>query len=872
MVDGPVVVCNLDLDAVEEWLLLLHGPSEGYMHICSTLNWTGRAFGTDDWDSAKLYVRQLDAQGAKGIYLRLTTIQDHRLAPGSRGSDDDSYILPGFWADLDIAGPGHKTNKPLPPNEDEAKRIVTESGLPEPTYWVHSGGGLYAWWLLDNPVDVRDPQVRESTQDFSRRWQDALTAAAERIGYSYGGLGDLARVTRIPGTCNRKIDDDPKMCRLLPDESSGRLYSPADLKAGLEVAEVRTARHQLQQVRPPRIPAQREPEQVGDRPGDELANRLSWEEILTPHGYQFDRQHGEETYWVRPGKHRRDGHSCTTNYRGSGLLYVFSTEMDGFEANESYSKFAAWSILNGYGRDFRAASRALRAQGYGRQRETPPTPQPFQVREAGDAGGDVPVEAPPASRPPQVQDFAPTDLGAAELMVALHGHRFRYISEHESWMSWNGSVWEVDRSSAVKQAVQAATKMIVEQGHVLRDAPGSDHDDKAKVCRCTGCVMVKHGYASQSRAKTNGIVGQFSDRPGISVKDEDFDRETHLVTVDNGVLNLRSGELEAHTPARLLTKKVNAVYDPQATCPRFEAFLEQVLPSAAVRDYVQRALGYTLTGENDQRALFLLHGPSGTGKSQFLKIMEAVFGDFGGTADANTFRVTRSDSSHDLHALRGRRFVTTSETSDSAKLDEELVKRVTGGDNVTTRALYQGHVTWRPGFAIWMATNFPPRMNYDDGAVWARYKPIHFGVQFSKSEGTDVPNIGASIVAEEASGILNWILAGLAAYRRRGLGEPQEVIDQVAEHRMDSDNVAQFLGDAEAEGRLVRDAGARDLKSSVVYRMYVDWCNLERLHPLGQKRFTQRLSTMGFERIRNNGSCWVGLRLGPHAGFMGSMG
>lgn len=871
MVTEPAATSQLDLDAVEEWISLLHGASDGYVHICSTLSWTGRAFAADaEMEAVRRYVTQLDQNGAKGIYLRLTTIKDPNLQPGQRGSVEDSHTLPGLWADLDIAGPGHKTNKPLPPNEDEARRIVTESGLPEPSVWMHSGGGMYAWWLLHNPIDVTDEQVRDSSQDFSTRWQNVLTATAERIGYSYGGLGDLSRVTRIPGTVNRKIEDAPTMCRMLP--SSARLYQASDLADALQAAETRV-RELAPKPKTPIIPTPRVPEATGDRPGDALANQMSWEEILEPHGYQFDRTHGAETYWVRPGKHRRDGHSCTTNYGGSDLLYVFSTEMDGFEANETYTKFAAWSILNGHGRDFRGASRALRAQGYGSQRQPAPPLQPFQPGQAPD-GGSAPaaVDAEPA-RAPQVHDFAFTDLGAAELMAAMHGHRFRYVPKTEEWMYWNGEVWKTDDTSAVVRAVQAATKMIVEHGVALRDTL-EDHDEAAKVCRCTGCLMVKHGTASQARSKTKGIVGQFGDLEGISASSDMFDQSRHLVTVGNGVLDLMAPEagMLQFQPGRMLTKRLNVSYDPDAKAPKFEKFMEQVLPSAELRDYVQRALGYTLTGDNDQRALFLVHGPSGTGKSQFLRIMELLFGDFGGTAESNTFRKTRSESTHDLHMLRGRRFVTTSETSDSAQLDEELVKRVTGGDNVTTRALYQAHQTWRPNFTIWMATNFPPKMNSDDGAVWARYKPIHFGQQFSRKDGTDVPNIGQRIFEEEASGILNWLLAGLAAYRERGLGEPDEVVAQVVEHRLDSDNVAQFVNDLVDEGRLVKDETAAEIKSSQLYQAYQDWAQRERVYPLGQKRFTQRLETLGYERRRNNGIVWLGLRFRPDAGIFGSMG
>ena len=890
MVERTTPRGNVDLDSASSWLAILHGGAAGLLHICSTKNWSGQTFTADQHDSALSYISFLDNGGAQGIYLRVTTL-NRPLAAGERGSDADSRSFPGMWADIDIAGPGHKTTKPLPPSVEEAMRIVSESGLPEPTMWIHSGGGLYPWWLLDAPITLDSTTAEghasvESTQAISARWQDVLAATAERIGYSYGPVGDLSRVMRIPGTVNRKIPGDPRPCVFLNEHTTGRTYSPHQLGEYLSRAEQR-----VQELSPkpapvaPQIPRPRPPADRGDsgpggRPGDDLAAQMSWEEILEPHGYQFDRTHGVETYWVRPGKHRRDGHSCTTNYQGSDLMWVFSTEMAGFESNRSYSKFATWAILNGYGEDFKAASKALRAQGFGSQRQAATPPQPSQLREVADGGGDAgAAEGDPASAVvvvPQVHDYEFTDLGAAELMAALYGNAFRYVPFQSEWLHWDGEVWRVDDTSAVHRAAAATTKFIVEQGMLYQNAPDSGHDANAaeagKPCRCLGCVTIKHGRACQGGGRMKNIVTMFGQQLGISASPHAFDVARTLVTVDNGVLDLSTGLVKPFDSRDMLTRRVNAKADLAATAPKFRAFLEQVLPSAEVRDYVQRAVGYSLTGDNDQRVLFLLHGPSGTGKSQFLSILERLFGDFGGTAESTTFQVTRSEATNNLHSLRSKRFVTTSETSDSAKLNEELIKRLTGGDFVTTRELYQRNVTWRPEFVIWMATNFPPRMNSDDGAVWARYKPIHFGVQFTREDGSAVPNIGRTIFEEESAGILNWVLEGVAMYRRHGLGEPKEVREAVTEHRLESDNVAQFLADSIEEGRLIKDPEARELRSSTLYRAYVDWCVNERTHPLGQKRFTQRMTTLGYERIRSNGAVWLGLRFSPVAGILGSMG
>lgn len=396
MVASSTPTGNVDLEQAETWLQLLHGASEGLMHVCSTASWAGRTFPatTPEGHSAALeYIRQLDANGVQGIYLRATTL--HTAPPvdeegrATRGGDDLSCTFPGFWADIDIAGPGHKTTKALPSDVNSAMSIVAESGLPIPTYWVHSGGGLYPWWLLDNPVEMLSPAYLTRTQELSARWHDLLRDTAETMGLSYGPVGDLSRVLRVPGTVNRKVPGEPRPCVIMEDVSEGTLYSMKQLVEALEAGEAAIAAKRPAPTLPVPQPAIPRPRTGDDdeRPGDRMANQMSWDEILSPHGYQFDRTHGEETFWVRPGKNRRDGHSCTTNYGGSDLLWVFSTEMEGFDNEQSYSKFAAWSVLNGHGRDFKSAAKALAAQGYGSQRQPASPPRPFQASQVADGGG-----------------------------------------------------------------------------------------------------------------------------------------------------------------------------------------------------------------------------------------------------------------------------------------------------------------------------------------------------------------------------------------------------------------------------------------------------------------------------------------------------
>jgi putative DNA primase/helicase len=223
--------------AAMQWLdVLFPADTPGLIHISATGNWAGRAF--TDRGRAVDYMQAMDSR--EGVYLRATTLRD-QPAGGGRGGAVDSLALPGLWADLDIAGPGHKTAEQLPPGEDEARQVIEASGLPAPTLWVHSGGGLYPWWLLKQAV-VIDDDNRDNLARLSERWQNVIGRAAGSLGWHYGtGVGDLARVLRIPGTVNRKAGL-ARPCRIIEDGTDE--YTFNQLHDGLAAALERHPEHQ----------------------------------------------------------------------------------------------------------------------------------------------------------------------------------------------------------------------------------------------------------------------------------------------------------------------------------------------------------------------------------------------------------------------------------------------------------------------------------------------------------------------------------------------------------------------------------------------------------------------------------------------------
>lgn len=340
---------------------MVHGNSDGLIHISSTGNWEGRTF-SDPRDATE-YVMRLDSDGAKGIYLRTTTLA-RVPRDGSRGGEEDSKILPGFAADMDIAGPGHKPVKgSLPASVDDCLEIIQMTGLPEPTLWVHSGGGVYPWWLFEEVLDLTEAGNLALAQEYSGKLHDLIARWAHELGCFYSpATKDMARVMRIPGTVNRKVADDYKLAHIIQpasynfvdfgsmadaiDECLSRAPKPAEPEMPRPAPVVRTEGSPL-------------------RPGDDFNDRAHWADILTPHGWTYMYHRGGTWYWRRPGKDAGE-HSATTGRKGIGSedrLYVFS-DATVFDVNTPYNKFAAYALLN-HGGDFAAATRDLRSQGFG---------------------------------------------------------------------------------------------------------------------------------------------------------------------------------------------------------------------------------------------------------------------------------------------------------------------------------------------------------------------------------------------------------------------------------------------------------------------------------------------------------------------------
>lgn len=607
------------------------------------------------------------------------------------------------------------------------------------------------------------------------------------------------------------------------------------------------------QVVPPVTPAQPAPTQAGMlRVGDDFNQRASWADILEPHGWQVSHVHGAETFWTRPGKNVRDGHSASTGYvAGQDRLFVWSSATD-FETETPYNKFAAYALLEHNG-NFVAATRELGRQGFGESRRYAPASGPdtdnFEWRPTFFTP-PVPPSAPAAppgapERPVlQVQPsrYRNTSVGNAERLVAQSAHDFRYLPASKEWYVWDGRKWRLDLGTAqLNQATIKMTNAIEDEARKLLDSGDTDKQGIGK-------ALLKWSETSQMDRGMKGTMSQFAQRPEVVAAPEDFDATPGLLNLPNGVYDLDNHVLLAPDRKYMATQVFGAAYEPEAKCPRFEKLIETLIPDEQMRRFVQRSVGYTLLGRPNQRALFITHGPKRTGKSQFHNILSALFGEYAGTAQPGSFHKVekRGDgATPGLHDLRNKRFVTTSEESEHAVLDTESLKRLTGSEAIKTRTLYEKGQKWKPQMVLWIATNPLPQLNSDDDAIWDRVKPVPFTTRFTArgDEGTikETPDIAEQIFAEEGSGIFNWALEGLKEFQRvGGLDQPEQIEHNVADYRHETDPVSQWWSEMVELGQAKPDPEA-SCDAKVLYQGYVRWCTDGNVYAVAARRFNSRL-------------------------------
>jgi putative DNA primase/helicase len=435
--------------------------------------------------------------------------------------------------------------------------------------------------------------------------------------------------------------------------------------------------------------------------------------------------------------------------------------------------------------------------------------------------------------------YGATDAVNAHGLVAWTDGRIKYASGL-GFFVWNGRTWERSETK-VRQEI-----------HRL------------------GAALMLAGERELARpflmtTRINDMMTELRSVPSVYVGAEEFDARPDLLSFRNGVVDLRTGRLRPHDMADMLTVSLPFDYGPEAACPRWEAFLSEIMPGMAeMPAYLRRLIGYGITGSTSEQCFAVLHGKGANGKSVFTDVISEIFGPITRTTPFATFEDKGGSGGipNDIAALRGARLVMASEGEAGKRMSEAVLKRVTGKDKVTARFLRQEFFTFSPTFLILLATNHKPNFRGQDEGLWRRVKLIPFTRFFAPHERDY--DLHPKLLAESA-GIVAWAVRGAVEWYRDGLKDPAIVSKASREYRETSDALSGFF-----PGVLVKQQGSRIIGSEV-FNAYLDWCEAENLPQ--KERWTRQgfysaLEERGVSKVRvTAGTALDGIAYAPaHSG------
>ena len=386
----------------------------------------------------------------------------------------------------------------------------------------------------------------------------------------------------------------------------------------------------------------------------------------------------------------------------------------------------------------------------------------------------------------------------------------RFDRERGIWYVYDGKVWQPDENTL---AVAELAKILADRLYSFA-LQITDEDTRNR--------YIKRVQKLQMRKNRRTMI---EDAKSVyPVSHTVFDRNTDLFNCQNGTLNLTTGEFRPHDPADFLTMMSGITYDPDATCPRWEQFISEVMcNNADLALYLQKALGYALTGDTSLECLFILYGATsrngkGTTMETFLKIM----GDYGKTSNPEMLstkfgNTNASGPSEEIARLAGVRFVNISEPEKKITFNAALVKRMTSNDTLNARFLHENSFDFRPNFKIFINTNYKPSVSDMTLFYSNRLKLIPFKRHFEEHEQDKGLKAFFSL-PESQSAIFNWCYAGYKLFSKQGLDDPAAVTEATKEYQDESDRIGQFVDAWLEEGE------AYEERTSAVYNIYGQWC------------------------------------------------
>jgi putative DNA primase/helicase len=446
-------------------------------------------------------------------------------------------------------------------------------------------------------------------------------------------------------------------------------------------------------------------------------------------------------------------------------------------------------------------------------------------------------------------DFARDDGGNAERLVNRYGDVLRHVADArqgEGWYHYDGRVWQESISKVVQYQLETA-RAYQEAAEAMPNPEGATAEDQ-ELRNVRKAHMANAKLCAQERGITSArkLAATF---PEIEVKRAELDANPFDFAVANGVIDMRSGELREHNSLDLITRMSPVAYDPEARSELWESYLDWLTKSRQdLKDFLQAAVGYSLTGDTREEKLFFIHGPAASGKTTFIEAVKTVLGGYAMTADFSTFLKGHDvgRARPDIARMSGARFVSSVEVDQGKRLAEGLVKQMTGGDMMVARFLYATEFEFPPTHKLWLVANDAPKVSNEDDGLWRRI--LRIPCDNVVPEGQRDPTLKARLrdPLDVGPAVLAWAIEGARRWHQAGkLVVPEVVIEATEAYRESQDPLTDFLAECCELGSTYKVAMA-DL-----YSAYLAYCKLYHSKPMGQRKFGEGLTAKGFETTRS---------------------
>lgn len=444
-----------------------------------------------------------------------------------------------------------------------------------------------------------------------------------------------------------------------------------------------------------------------------------------------------------------------------------------------------------------------------------------------------------------------TDTGNAHRLYDKFGSILKYLYNRKKWYFWTGKVWAIDESGEVKKLADEICEDLKAEAWKI---PDEDLQDAA----------LKWAKRTASSNAKEAMIKECQHLNDIPASPDDFDAYNDFLNCQNGVVNLRNGELLPHDSRLMMSKITNCEYDVKRRKPKlWLKFIDDVTGGDKdLQEYIQRSIGYSISGSNREQCAYFLYGMGNNGKSTFLDTIADMLGDYAANTQPDTLMMQSKVGSlggganSDIARLKSSRFVTCEEPTEGVRLNEGLLKQLTGGSKVTARFLYGNEFEFTPEFKIWVATNHKPTVRGTDVGIWRRIKLIPFEVNIPKDK---VDKNLKYKLRQEFPQILAWAVEGCMKWNTDGsLGEPVRVIEATKDYKQEMDLIAAFI-----EQCVVIDYNATEkVMASELFSVYRVWAKQNNEWEMTSKRFGMEMAKRTPEKVKTaKGMAYCKIRL-----------